>query len=349
MEYKEETLQQYAIGEVSHFNWRAQENDLIRWWLWQAEQTETLTTIDGERIIVLDAGQRNHGPGPDIFRSRILLDDFEISGDVEMHLNAGDWYVHGHHSDERYRDVILHIILDGDAGPDIPTLKVARQSIGAGKCHANRPIIGDELIAHAYYRFRRKEKHLKLLAQHGHGNSPLFLGMIEIIMAGGSRFQWLQQAANLLGMNHWPDCHAWEGSNLSHPHSASKSLLLSAIMGASEMFGPEKWLSSSEESWSDEVMELRSLGLSLNLCLEWQVNILAPFMRGEPGFLLWQNMKIFRHYGLEKEMLPRLGLSKLRGVAEQQGLLEWKRNYCSKGSCSNCPLIQYHHTLTHIN
>ncbi|NQV42081.1 MAG: DUF2851 family protein [Candidatus Marinimicrobia bacterium] len=349
MNYTEVLLQHHAIAEVNHFKWHAQEKDLVKWWLSQAEHTETLKTIDGERLIVLDSGRRNDGPGPDIFRSRILLDDFEMSGDVDMHIVAGDWYVHGHQNDERYGDVILHVIVDGDTGPDIPTLKVDRHFLGAGRCHSNRQISHDELMAHAFHRFKRKQKHLQILAREGQGRHPLFLGMIEIIMAGGSRFQWLQQAARVLGLNHWPDCRAWEGSNLSYPLSTSKSLQLSRIMQISLVFRPEKWLSRSQDSWPDAFVELQDKGLSLNQCLEWLVNILAPFMGTEQGFLIWQNMKIFRHYGLEKEVLPRLGLSKLHGVVEQQALLEWKRKYCSEGSCSNCPLIQYHHTLTHIN
>ena len=349
MEYKEELLQRSAIAEGSQFKWHAQENDLVKWWLQQAERLNNLRTVDGERLIILDSGQRNDGPGPDIFRSRILLDDFEMSGDVEMHINAGDWFVHGHHNDERYHDVILHVIQKGELGPEIPTLKVERKYLGIGKCLSNRQICEEELITHAFYRFKGKEKHLKTLTLEGQGYSPLFLGMIEIIMAGGSRFIWLQQAAFVLGLNYWPDCRSWEGSNLSYPNSASKMLLLSELMQALQLFRPEDWLSLPQDSWSDALVEMQGLGLSLNQCLEWQVNILAPFLGSERGFRHWQTMKIFRHYGLEKKMLSRLGITKIRDVAEQQGLLAWKKIYCGAGSCSNCPLIQHHQTLTHIN
>ncbi|MBC8190850.1 MAG: DUF2851 family protein [Candidatus Marinimicrobia bacterium] len=349
MDYQEVLLQQDAIAEGSQFNWNTQEKDLVKWWLRQGEQIVDLRTVDGERLIILDSGQCNDGHGPDIFRSRILLDDFEMSGDVEMHITAGDWYVHGHQNDERYHDVILHVILEGDAGPDIPTLKVDRKYLGAGRCLSGRQITEEELIGHAFFRFREKQTHLKVLALEGQGYSPLFLGMIEIIMAGGSRFQWLHQAASVLGLKLWPDCRTWEGSNLSYPARSSKSWLLSRIMLAPQLFLPEDWLSLPQDSWSHVFVEMQGFGLSQNQCLEWLVNILAPFMGDDRGFALWQRMKIFRHYGLEKKMLPRLGLSKITCVAEQQGLLAWKKIYCSKGPCSKCPLIQYHHTLTHIN
>ncbi|MBC8375647.1 MAG: DUF2851 family protein [FCB group bacterium] len=349
MVYYEENLQQYAIAEGNRFNWYAKEKDLVAWWLRRAELSDNLCTVDGERLTVLDSGQCNHGPGPDIFRSRILLDDFEMSGAVEMHLKAGDWFVHGHQCDVRYHDVILHVVLEGDTGPDIPTLKVDKNHLGAGECLAKRQITPEELVAHAFFRFKKKQEHLKLLAKEGQEYSPLFLGMIEIIMAGGSRFKQLHQAAQVLGLNHWPDCRTWQGSNLSYPDGSSKALLLKKIMEASHIFCLEDWYTLPQDSMSDVFMEMRSFGLSLNQCREWLVNILAPFIGDDGGFEHWLGMKIFRHYGLEKKMLPRLGLSKIRVVVEQQGLLAWRKNYCRTQSCSNCPLTQYHHTLTHIN
>ena len=230
MYYDEEKLQQHAIAEGNQFNWHSREIDLVKWWLQQAEQMENLRTVDGEHLIVLEAGQRNDGPGPDIFRSRILLDDFELSGDVEMHIKAGDWYVHGHQNDARYHDVILHVIMDGHAGPDMPTLLVNHQWLGAGKCVSNRSIIKEELLAQAYLRFKTKHEHLKALERAGAGYSPLFLGMLEIIMAGAARHKQLHSAALMLGLQSWPDCRIWQGSNQSFSRDQGKGILLQVLM-----------------------------------------------------------------------------------------------------------------------
>jgi hypothetical protein len=349
MNYQEGLLQQCAIAEGRNFTWDTQEKELVAWWLQQAEQMNNLSTVDGERLIILDSGKRNDGPGPDILGSRILLDDFEMSGDVEMHMAAEDWYVHGHHHDKRYDRVILHVILGGNKRPDIPTLQVRREQLGAGTCFSNRQATIGDLSALSLLRFKGKQHHVISLHNSSHGFSPLFLGMVEIIMAGDSRDKWLHRAANLMGMQAWPDCRPWVGSNLSYPKAVSKSLLLSRLMQSSPLFSPELWLSTPRESWSEKFIELKRVGLSLNQFLEWQVNILAPFLGVERGYKQWQRMKIFRHYGLEKQMLNRLGLPKISTVAEQQGVLAWKKIYCSAGTCSNCPLIQYHHALTHIN
>ena len=349
MDNYEEMLQPCTIAEKRQINSYSREENLVNWWLRQSEKMENLRTVDGERLIVLEAGQRNAGPGPDIFRSRILLDDFEIGGSIEMHIKAGDWFAHGHHHDEKYGSVILHVILEGDTGPDISTLRVDRKYLGAGGCLSSRQISKHELLAQAYFRFERKQKHIHSLALGRQGYSPLLLGMIEVIMAGSFRFSWLHQVASMLGLQHWPDCRPWEGSNQGYPSGSSKPLLLNRILESQHLFRPEDWLRSTPESWPDVFAEMQVLGLSSNQCLEWQVNILAPFMGPERGFMLWQTLKIFRHYGLEKKVLPRLGLSKISRVVEQQGVVEWKKNYCSTGSCSNCSLTQHHHTLTHIN
>ena len=342
-------LQQYAVAEGNQFNWHSQEKDLVAWWLRQAEQMNNLSTVDDERLIVLDAGQHNDGPGPDIFRSRILLDDFEMSGAVEMHVRAGDWYAHGHQHDERYHDVMLHVILAGDTGPDIPTLLVDRQLLGAGRCVSNRRISEEELCAQAYLRFKSKQQHLKALELAGAGYSPLLLGMLETIMAGSTRSKLLHQAALILGLENWPDCRIWQGSNQSFSNAHSKELLFLAVLQNIHLFEVQHWQTPRQDSWKTghvNFADFRKIGLSLNQCREWLVNIYAPFVGEEQGFELWMNMQIFRHYGLEKRLLQRLGLEKIKTVALQQGLLAWQKHYCSTGSCSNCPLTQYHHALT---
>lgn len=43
----------------------------------------------------------------------MLLNGTEVMGDVELHLHAGDWKRHGHHRDDAYDQVILHVALWG--------------------------------------------------------------------------------------------------------------------------------------------------------------------------------------------------------------------------------------------
>ena len=81
---------------------------------------------DGTPIEILDPGEFNqHRGGPDFLNARISLDSLALSGDIELHKEAGMWHDHGHDNDHRYGKVMLHVVLEdseSDAGPHVPTL-----------------------------------------------------------------------------------------------------------------------------------------------------------------------------------------------------------------------------------
>ena len=70
---------------------------------------------DGTPIAILDPGQWNLEPGPDFLRAVIRFADTLRCGDVEIHINGGDWDGHGHARDPAYNGVILHVALDAPA------------------------------------------------------------------------------------------------------------------------------------------------------------------------------------------------------------------------------------------
>lgn len=61
---------------------------------------------------IVNPGELNFGDGPDFLNACILMDGLRIYGDIEIHIKPGDWYNHGHHRDERYNSVILHVVLE---------------------------------------------------------------------------------------------------------------------------------------------------------------------------------------------------------------------------------------------
>ena len=82
--------------------------------LWQKAPTlrHGLVTQDGRRLRVIYPGRPNHRAGPDFHDAIISNEDDEIlRGDVELHLNAPDWYGHRHHEDANYNGVVLHVVL----------------------------------------------------------------------------------------------------------------------------------------------------------------------------------------------------------------------------------------------
>ena len=82
--------------------------------LWQRSDSlsEGLVTEEGCRFRVLYPGRSNPRAGPD-FHDAIVCTEagLVITGDVELHLDAPDWYRHRHDTDPNYNGVILHVVL----------------------------------------------------------------------------------------------------------------------------------------------------------------------------------------------------------------------------------------------
>ncbi len=99
--------------------WKDHEQFLVR----------PLVLADGSPLAILDVGRENeHRGGPDFLGARIAIEGVAISGDVELHTTANGWQEHKHHTDARYSNVVLHVVLSGEdvaAGPPVPTLVLA--------------------------------------------------------------------------------------------------------------------------------------------------------------------------------------------------------------------------------
>lgn len=87
-------------------------NERLLQYIWQFQYFNQgeLTTIDGEPIQVLYPGQYNTNQGPDFSNARIRIGDTTWAGSVELHILTGDWYRHGHHHDQHYENVVLHVV-----------------------------------------------------------------------------------------------------------------------------------------------------------------------------------------------------------------------------------------------
>ncbi len=82
--------------------------------LWSRAHTlsDGLVTEDGRRLTVVYPGRPNSRAGPD-FMDAVIQDASgrRIAGDVELHVDAPDWYGHRHHLDPAYNGVVLHVVL----------------------------------------------------------------------------------------------------------------------------------------------------------------------------------------------------------------------------------------------
>ena len=71
-------------------------------------------TVDGKILKVIKIGSKNVNQGPDFSESKILINDIEWNGNVEIHLKSSLWNVHNHQDDPNYDNVILHVVLVDD-------------------------------------------------------------------------------------------------------------------------------------------------------------------------------------------------------------------------------------------
>lgn len=87
------------------------EHTLQRIWARGEIDDSVACASNGERVRVRHPGRWNRLGGPDFRQARLRLGDREVTGDVELHLQAGDWEAHGHDADPAYAGVVLHAVL----------------------------------------------------------------------------------------------------------------------------------------------------------------------------------------------------------------------------------------------
>lgn len=99
-------------------------------WRWRRFDAQNLTTTEGKSVEILHPGEWNTDAGPDFFNARLRLGDTTWAGNVEMHLLASEWQMHGHSGDPAYDNVVLHVVLEEDQpviranGERIPCLEL---------------------------------------------------------------------------------------------------------------------------------------------------------------------------------------------------------------------------------
>ncbi|MFA5263859.1 MAG: DUF2851 family protein [Opitutaceae bacterium] len=88
-------------------------SELILQKIWMRREFDCAAamTMDGRPLMVQHPGRWNRCAGPDFRCARLRLGTCDIAGDIEVHVNAADWDVHGHAADPEYDRVVLHVVL----------------------------------------------------------------------------------------------------------------------------------------------------------------------------------------------------------------------------------------------
>jgi len=94
-------------------------------WFHQRILRDKLVTSEGQPVQVLHPGFWSYEGGPD-FRGAVLQIGGEPprSGDVEIDLTSNGWHAHGHDRNPAFKNVILHVVWEGESRNKLPTLPI---------------------------------------------------------------------------------------------------------------------------------------------------------------------------------------------------------------------------------
>ncbi|WP_134091868.1 DUF2851 family protein [Olivibacter sp. XZL3] len=83
-------------------------------WKYRLFTDFNLETKSGKPLVVLSPGLKNKDAGPDFEHSRLMIDQIEWAGTIEIHVKSSDWYIHSHQHDPAYNSVVLHVVYEYD-------------------------------------------------------------------------------------------------------------------------------------------------------------------------------------------------------------------------------------------
>jgi len=84
-------------------------------WKYQKLTSLELQTVKGETVSILHPGYYLETAGPDFFNAQVIIGNQKWAGNIEIHVNSSDWYLHNHERDAAYNNVILHVVWEHDS------------------------------------------------------------------------------------------------------------------------------------------------------------------------------------------------------------------------------------------
>jgi hypothetical protein len=98
-------------------------------WKFRLFKQTGLFTTEGEKVEIINQGIHNQDAGADFQNAKVKIEDTLWAGNIEIHINSADWFVHKHESDAAYNNVVLHVVYESGNktalrknGEVIPTL-----------------------------------------------------------------------------------------------------------------------------------------------------------------------------------------------------------------------------------
>jgi hypothetical protein len=100
-------------------------------WKFRLFDQGNLMTTEGEPVDIVNPGMHNTNSGADFQQAKVRVGKTLWAGNVEIHIQSGDWFAHKHNADTAYNNVILHVVYEQKGngavmknGETIPTLEL---------------------------------------------------------------------------------------------------------------------------------------------------------------------------------------------------------------------------------
>ena len=105
------------------------ENYLHQIWKSKRLPFHKIKLVSGQEFTLLHQGFYNNESGPDFFCGKVKIDNLIWTGNIEIHTMSSDWYLHNHHLDSAYDNVILHVVYKNDKqvfinNRELPTIEL---------------------------------------------------------------------------------------------------------------------------------------------------------------------------------------------------------------------------------
>jgi hypothetical protein len=81
-------------------------------WERQSGLGKTFIADCGAKLELLHPGIPNNGSGPDFECGIIKVNDVTIAGNIEIHIDRNDYFIHRHQNDASYSNLLLHVYLN---------------------------------------------------------------------------------------------------------------------------------------------------------------------------------------------------------------------------------------------
>lgn len=118
------------ILRIHNYNYSMKEEFLHYIWKYELYRSNSLKNQNQEKVEILNQGTHNSDSGPDFFNAKIKINKTVWAGNIEIHVNSSDWYLHNHHKDKAYDNVIMQVVYNHDKeiirtnGQLIPTFEL---------------------------------------------------------------------------------------------------------------------------------------------------------------------------------------------------------------------------------